>query len=117
MKCIAGAKVQLFCDTSVYYKTDSQKQNRENSGKQRLSDRSVPVNHPKFFEKLFSGVKVGLKVKRERIAPHALIPDTTCSYSGRASELEVDERLHLGADELIDDENGQDADDAHDGEG
>ena len=60
MKCIAGAKVQLFCDTSVYYKTDSQKQNRENRGKQRLSDRSVPVNHPKFFEKLFSGVKVGL---------------------------------------------------------
>lgn len=33
------------------------------------------------------------------------------------SELEVDERLHLGADELVDDEDGEDADKAHDGQG
>ena len=33
------------------------------------------------------------------------------------SELEVDEGLHLGADELVDDEDGEDADCAHEGEG
>lgn len=34
-----------------------------------------------------------------------------------SSELEVDEGLHLGRHELIDDEDGTDADKAHEGKG
>ena len=47
-----------------------------------------------------------------------MLAEETCGLvSGSLLELEVDERLHFGADELIDDENGQYADDTHDGKG
>ena len=48
----------------------------------------------------------------------SVLAEETCGLvSGSLLELEVDERLHFGADKLIDDENGQYADDTHDGKG
>ena len=57
MKCIAGAKVMFFRETSVYYKTHSSNANLENRRLQAiLYSKITPENH----EKLFIGVKVGL---------------------------------------------------------
>ena len=59
MKCIAGAKVMFLRETSVYYKTQSSNANLENRRLQAiLYSKITPENH----EKLFIGVKVGLKI-------------------------------------------------------
>ena len=58
MKCIAGAKVMFLRETSVYYKKHSSNANLENRMLQAiLYSKITPENH----EKLFIGVKVGLK--------------------------------------------------------
>jgi hypothetical protein len=62
MKCIAGAKVMFLRETSVYYKKHSSNANLENRRLQAiLYSKITPENH----EKLFIGVKVGLKSRTD----------------------------------------------------
>ena len=59
MKCIAGAKVQLFRETSVYYKTLSQAQNHGNRGLQTILYCQIT---PKFMKNCSAGeviVRIG----------------------------------------------------------
>ena len=62
----------------------------------------------------------GLRGTPKRHQVIGLVPNfqlVKCHTQSSSSELEVDERLEVGGDELADDEDGEDADEDHQREG